>query len=803
MKKPYLIAAGLVLLLVVLFLALMRMDPARRRPVSMSPLGDDLVQETGPMLHELPPSEWTPHIVALQRRGSWSRLVQELDELRTHDPQRWSNRDLTYLCARALGEAGDYERALETIQPYLAAGHEFRPTALYHAAQFAALDGNEEAASALRRQVIDMGQSNPWWRDAISEEVAYLVDEASPADLERFAASIRSSAPSDLRRELDSARVVHLVEAGDVERAWAVAIAIFRGGMGDDAADRAARALDTSSGRKGITAERIRMLGEVAQSHRRYERAIALLREARSALPREAEDLTFAIGRSQFGAEEFEAAEQTYLEAARLAKSSDSRSTYLFHASRAAQLRGDDTRALQHLNGAVAAAGRQGGLSAALTQRMRTYMLRKEWGAARRDLDRHAELFPSSEVRVEALTHFAVGRLFAGDASGAEEILGSIPSRLIDDHARTEIYYWRGRAAEEVDPGKALEHYLTVLRSDYPSHYPWFIHARFGRGAIAAALKERVAELDEAADAALRSDDWSEARTALTDRWLLTRDAATLERLREVYTKLPEYSRFVNLAPVPLPSLGSGAADLSTARKAMAMGLYDDALGEISTMYDAGDPSEAVTQALALGHAGAGRESMFTVEVLMRRVPDDYILEALPEVLQELLYPRYYWYEIRERAREHDADPRLLISIMREESRFNPRAKSAAAARGLLQFIITTARNVGQSIGIVDLDPDDLYDPDVIIRLGARYVGDLLEEFDGNAYRAAAAYNAGPAQTKLWNRMLPAQEDDVFLTFVNFTETKHYVRKVLNSYRNYERLYGEGETAGESPKPGE
>jgi soluble lytic murein transglycosylase len=126
---------------------------------------------------------------------------------------------------------------------------------------------------------------------------------------------------------------------------------------------------------------------------------------------------------------------------------------------------------------------------------------------------------------------------------------------------------------------------------------------------------------------------------------------------------------------------------------------------------------------------------------------------------------------------------------MREESRFNPRAKSAAAARGLLQFIITTATDIGARLGLVDLESSDLYDPATIIRLGARYVADLLEEFEGNPYRAAAAYNAGPYQTRLWSRLQPGEGADYFLSGINFSETKHYVRKVMNSHARYGEIY--------------
>ncbi|HEY6843632.1 MAG TPA: lytic transglycosylase domain-containing protein, partial [Thermoanaerobaculia bacterium] len=136
------------------------------------------------------------------------------------------------------------------------------------------------------------------------------------------------------------------------------------------------------------------------------------------------------------------------------------------------------------------------------------------------------------------------------------------------------------------------------------------------------------------------------------------------------------------------------------------------------------------------------------------------------------------------------ADPTLVLSIMREESRFNPRAKSEAAARGLLQFIITTARDIGRDIGLVNVDPDDLYDPRVIIRLGAKYVSTLSQQFANDHYATAAAYNAGPNQVKLWKRLAPGDGDDFFLSSINFDETKNYVRKVMNSYKRYQEIYG-------------
>src|SRR5207237_9405829 len=118
-----------------------------------------------------------------------------------------------------------------------------------------------------------------------------------------------------------------------------------------------------------------------------------------------------------------------------------------------------------------------------------------------------------------------------------------------------------------------------------------------------------------------------------------------------------------------------------------------------------------LTRSLALNRGNASRDSIYDIEMLMSSVPRDYVPQLLPLAIRQLLYPRFFYDAITDDAKAYGADPALLISIMREESRFDPRARSEAAARGLLQFIITTARDIGRQVGIVDLSPDDLYDP--------------------------------------------------------------------------------------------
>ena len=83
-----------------------------------------------------------------------------------------------------------------------------------------------------------------------------------------------------------------------------------------------------------------------------------------------------------------------------------------------------------------------------------------------------------------------------------------------------------------------------------------------------------------------------------------------------------------------------------------------------------------------------------------------------------------------------------------------------------------------------------------MIQLGAKYIADLLGQFERDGYKAAAAYNAGPNQARLWARMAPAPGHDMFLSAINFDETKDYVRKVLNSYERYGEIYENQPPAG-------
>jgi soluble lytic murein transglycosylase len=147
-------------------------------------------------------------------------------------------------------------------------------------------------------------------------------------------------------------------------------------------------------------------------------------------------------------------------------------------------------------------------------------------------------------------------------------------------------------------------------------------------------------------------------------------------------------------------------------------------------------------------------------------------------------------------ATQNQLPPVLALSLLREESYFNPLALSGSGARGLMQLMPATAQEVAHQEGLSGFTVDDLYQPDVNVRLGCRYLGDLLVRMQGHPMLAVASYNAGPGAVTRWLQTLNSASSsgdggdaDWFAEALPATETREYVRKVFGSAWSYHVLY--------------
>lgn len=134
-------------------------------------------------------------------------------------------------------------------------------------------------------------------------------------------------------------------------------------------------------------------------------------------------------------------------------------------------------------------------------------------------------------------------------------------------------------------------------------------------------------------------------------------------------------------------------------------------------------------------------------------------------------------------------DAALVLSIMREESGFRPKVVSPVGARGLLQIMEPTGERLARAVGRPAFDADDLFDPRINIQLGAYYLRELSERFDGRLSAAIASYNAGPQAVSGWLEARGELEDDEWVEAIPFEQTRSYVKRVLRSLQAYRLLY--------------
>ncbi|MBI5676434.1 MAG: transglycosylase SLT domain-containing protein [Nitrospirae bacterium] len=154
-----------------------------------------------------------------------------------------------------------------------------------------------------------------------------------------------------------------------------------------------------------------------------------------------------------------------------------------------------------------------------------------------------------------------------------------------------------------------------------------------------------------------------------------------------------------------------------------------------------------------------------------------------------LSYPLGYWDSVERAAQKSGVDPYLIAAVIREESRFNPKAVSPAGAIGLMQLMPSTARRLKHDINVEIAETADIHDAEKNINLGAHYLSILLEEFKKPPF-AIAAYNAGENALKRWLARSNNKDLDEFIEEITYKETRKYVKKVLKSYWQYRTVYG-------------
>lgn len=349
----------------------------------------------------------------------------------------------------------------------------------------------------------------------------------------------------------------------------------------------------------------------------------------------------------------------------------------------------------------------------------------------------------------------------------------------------SEVAYWLGRLEElETRSAAAVPHYVNAATSGDWS--PWGKAAveRFDQGNLwnwVTEELERRWQRASAEEVAFVTRYWVPRAKEPARRWL--------QRAAELRAAL---GRQEDGRPFLEPSrerLVPGPGWSPEERLLLSLGW----VGELSEIrlekeFRSAPPALHLELARELAWSGAYRRSIRWAERALRRRPKGLPLEWVDRRVLELLYPNPFRGQLERAAKSFGVEQELLAALVREESRFDPAARSPVGALGLGQFLFPVARAVAERHALPPPTLQDLKEPKASLRLTAAHLAELSARFGGRVELVLSAYNAGVAQTQAWLNGHGCSDPWAFASAVPFQETRAYIQGILSSRMAYHFL---------------
>ncbi|HET6231360.1 MAG TPA: transglycosylase SLT domain-containing protein [Longimicrobiaceae bacterium] len=411
----------------------------------------------------------------------------------------------------------------------------------------------------------------------------------------------------------------------------------------------------------------------------------------------------------------------------------------------------------------------------------------------------------SSGMAPEAMYVLGRAQSRAGKASAANATFMRLAARFPGRaEAANALYLVADAADDRGDDATARSIYARIL-----SGFPGTTRAgqammRLGGASFAArdyAGAERIFEQYRAANP--QGDAWLQA-TYWAGRAALARgDKATAtQRFREVREREPVSYYSVRAAarlgePYWPVELARDPADSAGVRARV-----DASIQTVDLLRDAGLAADAEQEAERLLSAAATDASLVypLAEALAARgitVPAVHAGQAMQKRgvplnarLLRILYPYPYRPVLEAEAKARGLDPFLVAALTRQESVFKAGISSPVGARGLMQVMPETGRGVAAGLGTRPWSADLLFDPEINVHLGTRFLAEQMRDYRGSLPSVFAAYNAGPARVERWSRFPEYRDEELFTERIPFDETREYVKILTRNIALYRGLYG-------------
>jgi soluble lytic murein transglycosylase len=343
-----------------------------------------------------------------------------------------------------------------------------------------------------------------------------------------------------------------------------------------------------------------------------------------------------------------------------------------------------------------------------------------------------AKVNPAQDAGLQHFWDKAWSAFTRGDLNGAKASLTFIRDTYTNPNVRRQAQYWYARTVERLGQREeAAAIYRNLAAAPYADIY-----------AIYSVSRGAPRTEDKTNPLKVKRDDWHDvAEREMPHELRLAYELTALADYRDARVEVQKNAKHSNA-------------------------MYGDAL--MADLYNSAGNTLLMMRALRRAFP-----KLATVEQ-----------DSVPQYFLRMYYPIKYENTIAENAKKNGLDRYVIQGLIHQESYYNPRARSAVGATGLMQLMPPTAKEMARR---TRTSSTNLEDPTTNVRLGTFYFRTLVDMF-GSVNLAIASYNAGMGNVAKWRRAAPKRPMDEFLESMPFPETRNYVKRVNMLAASYRRL---------------
>ncbi len=337
------------------------------------------------------------------------------------------------------------------------------------------------------------------------------------------------------------------------------------------------------------------------------------------------------------------------------------------------------------------------------------------------------------------------------------------------DFQRARYRFWLARSLEQNEnPKRAKEEYERLLVEDPLGYYGLMAFRQLGHPVRPASQKPRELSISSRLGASREQDPLAEILDQPLVEWLISVNENDLAKayLDGVSKTLSRQTDSTPRSHNPESPESLQSQEEFAELAWMTLFKYYALAGQYLSLYEA-----------------IGRRPAEQRQNILNKSP-------------QLLFPRPHLNSVQKWAQHFSVAPELIYSVMRQESAFNPRARSHADAFGLMQLLPSVAQrtahqlannpNSPQRVNIPYAETEDLFDPDINIALGAAHLRELFDRQDNRFILAVASYNASERALRGWLKTRYRGDTLEFIEDIPYAETQSYVRLVMRNYIFYQ-----------------